>query len=79
MGALERMSGPSGVTGLHHVDLAACNRLVLATLDCDILSLLAEGDRRHVLVIPWPRPPGPARVAPPAWPPRIRPPPHPLE
>jgi len=50
--SLERLTSPRGVTDLHLVDLAARHGLVLATLDRGIPQLLAEEDRRHVLVIP---------------------------
>lgn len=50
--SFERLTSSRDVTDVHLVDLAARSGHVLATLDRGIPELLAERDRRHVLVIP---------------------------
>jgi toxin-antitoxin system PIN domain toxin len=50
--SLERLASGKDVTDLHLVDLAARHGVVFATLDRRIRSLLAESDRRHLLVLP---------------------------
>ena len=49
---LARLVSSRDVTDMHLVDLAARNACVLATLDRDIPRMLADEDRRHVVVIP---------------------------
>lgn len=49
---LSRLASSRDVTDVHLVDLAARHGAVLATLDRGIPELLAEADRRHVIVIP---------------------------
>lgn len=49
---LSRIATSSHVTDAHHINLAAANGIVLATLDAGIPDMLEPGDRRHVLLLP---------------------------
>lgn len=50
--SIDRLTSSRDVTDIHLVDLAARSGSVLATLDRRIPELLAEGDRRHVFLVP---------------------------